>query len=96
MSKCANFISEIGEYFKENNTMRAMKTIMNITRMLNLSEKRNKGRPSMQEQDVLYQVAGLPYQGMRLSFHAMIRWFQVALHLQGLAVRIMNTTVERL
>ena len=50
----------------------------------------------MQEQNILYQVAGLPYQGMRLSFHAMIRWFQVVLHLQEWAVRVINTTVGRL
>lgn len=50
----------------------------------------------MQEQNILYQVTGLPYQGMRLSFRSMIRWFQVTSHLQEQAVRIINTTVERL
>ena len=37
MSKGTNFISEIGRYFKENDSTMAMHTIMDITRTLNLS-----------------------------------------------------------
>ena len=40
MSKGKSFISEIGKYFKENDATSAMNQIMDITRMLNLSEKR--------------------------------------------------------
>ena len=46
MSKGTNFISEIGRYFKENDATSAMNTIMDITRTLNLSEKRLFGEES--------------------------------------------------
>lgn len=46
MSKGKNFISEIGKYFKENDATSAMNQIMDITRMLNLSEKRLFGAGS--------------------------------------------------
>ena len=46
MSKDTNFISEIGRYFKENDATSAMNHIMDITRMLNLSEKRLFGAES--------------------------------------------------
>lgn len=40
MNKGKNFISEIGKYFIENYATSAMNQIMDITQMLNLSEKR--------------------------------------------------------
>lgn len=46
MSKGTNFISEIGKYFKENDATSAMNKIMDITRTLNLSEKRLFGEES--------------------------------------------------
>lgn len=46
MSKGKSFISEIGKYFKENDATSAMNQIMDITRMLNLSEKRLFGEES--------------------------------------------------
>ena len=46
MSKGTNFISEIGRYFKENDATSAMNAIMDITRTLNLSEKRLFGEVS--------------------------------------------------
>ena len=46
MSKGKNFISEIGKYFKENDATSAMNQIMDITRTLNLSEKRLFGAES--------------------------------------------------
>lgn len=46
MGKGTNFISEIGKYFKENDATSAMNTIMDITRTLNLSEKRLFGEES--------------------------------------------------
>lgn len=46
MSKGKNFISEIGKYFKENDATSAMNQIMDITRTLNLSEKRLFGSES--------------------------------------------------
>ena len=46
MSKGTNFISEIGRYFKENDSTSAMNQIMDITRTLNFSEKRLFGEES--------------------------------------------------
>ncbi len=46
MSKGKSFISEIGKYFKENDATSAMNHIMDITHMLNLSEKRLFGEES--------------------------------------------------
>ena len=46
MSKGKSFISEIGKFFKENDATSAMNQIMDITRMLNLSEKRLFGEES--------------------------------------------------
>ena len=46
MNKGTNFISEIGKYFKENDATSAMNKIMDITRTLNLSEKRLFGEES--------------------------------------------------
>ena len=46
MSMGKIFISEIGKYFKENDATSAMNQIMDITRTLNLSEKRLFGAGS--------------------------------------------------
>ena len=56
MSMGKIFISEIGKYFKENDATSAMNQIMDITRTLNLSEKRlfaeNGGYPPTQNGDI--------------------------------------------
>ncbi len=46
MNKGTNLISEIGQYFKENDATSAINKIMEITRTLNFSEKRLFGEQS--------------------------------------------------
>ena len=53
MSKGKSFISEIGKYFKENDATSAMNRIMDITRMLNLSEKRLFGEGKQMQLQIL-------------------------------------------